>query len=67
MSTMNERLVGSLDPYERVVVADGLSIITGAKVAPDQILDVLTDMSDTYGGYGLVAVMEALRNSKLGE
>jgi len=67
MSTMNERLVSDMSEYEREVVADGLSIISGSKVAPEEVLDVLTDMSDTYGGYGIVAVMEALRNSKLGE
>jgi len=64
---MNERLVSDMSEYEREVVADGLSIISGSKVAPEEVLDVLTDMSDTYGGYGIVAVMEALRNSKLGE
>jgi hypothetical protein len=64
-STENEKLVRSMSLYDRKVVAEGLSSLLKRPIADDadSVLQELSSMSSTYGGYGLISVMDWARNN----
>jgi len=65
MMTLNEELVYRLSEYERQIVADGLSIITTNRIGSscEDLIEVLGEMSEKYDGWGLVSVMDYVRNN----
>ena len=58
----NEKLVFDLQEYDRFVVSEGLSALLKRHVKPEDIASVLNELSDMYGGTGLVSVMDYARN-----
>ena len=60
---LTKKFIDALSVYELNILAEGLSVLMKKHIDPSEVEKVLKSLSDQYGGWGLVSVMDYVRNN----